>query len=147
MEAVNPFKVGDRVRAIDVGDVPQLTYGNIYQVVEVSPHYVTIKVGSEDEGGFYHWRFENALRVTQAAEPETPALTGGSSDYYKFPAGATEIMDLIEHKQMSFALGNIFKACYRLGDKAGTTRKYDLEKIIFFAQRELALENANEVSR
>ena len=66
-----------------------------------------------------------------------PVLTGGSSDYYKIPVGATDLLDLIEAKNMSFGLGNIFKACYRLGEKSGTTRKYDLEKIIFFAQREL----------
>jgi hypothetical protein len=64
-------------------------------------------------------------------------LTGGSSGYYKLPPGATDLLDLIEHKSMSFGLGNIFKACYRLGEKSGTTKKYDLEKIIFFAQREL----------
>ena len=68
------------------------------------------------------------------------ALTGGSSDYYKLPLGATDLLDLIEHKNMGFGIGNIFKACYRLGDKAGTTRKYDLEKIIFFANRELQME-------
>ena len=68
-----------------------------------------------------------------------PKLTGGSSDYYKFPAGTTEIMDLIEHKKMNFAVGNIGKAWYRLGDKPGVERRYDLEKIIYFAQRELAL--------
>ena len=60
---------------------------------------------------------------------------GGSSNYYKIPKGATELNDLIEHKQMSFALGNIFKACYRLGDKEGTNLQYDLNKIIYFAQR------------
>ncbi|WP_179295903.1 hypothetical protein [Mesorhizobium sp. WSM4312] len=48
-------------------------------------------------------------------------------------------MDLIEHKRMGFSIGNIFKACYRLGSKDGTTRAYDLRKIIYFAQRELDL--------
>ena len=70
-------------------------------------------------------------------EDKRPPLTGGSSDYYKIPVGATDLLDLIEHKGMSFGLGNIFKACYRLGEKVGTSRKYDLEKIIFFANREL----------
>lgn len=35
---------------------------------------------------------------------------GGSTSYYELPAGATELNDLIEHKGMSFTLGNIFKA-------------------------------------
>lgn len=60
---------------------------------------------------------------------------GGSTSYYLLPQGATELNDLIEHKQMSFALGNIFKACYRLGEKHGTDAIYDLNKIVYFANR------------
>lgn len=65
---------------------------------------------------------------------------GGSTDYYRLPAGATELNDLIEHKGMSFALGNIFKACYRFGEKDAASRMYDLNKIIYFAERLKALE-------
>lgn len=39
---------------------------------------------------------------------------------------------------MNFAVANIFKAAYRLGSKPGVDVTYDLEKIIWFAQRELA---------
>lgn len=60
---------------------------------------------------------------------------GGSTNYYAVPPGATDLADLIEHKDMSFALGNIFKACYRLGEKEGTDLIYDLNKIIYFAER------------
>jgi hypothetical protein len=63
---------------------------------------------------------------------------GSSTDYYKIPAGATDIIDLIEHKRMTFGIGNIFKACYRLGEKDGIDAAYDLRKIIFFAKRALA---------
>lgn len=67
----------------------------------------------------------------------TAAITsdGGSTSYYELPAGAKELNDLIEHKRMSFALGNIFKACYRFGEKDAASRLYDLNKIIFFAER------------
>ena len=30
------------------------------------------------------------------------------------PKGVTQLSDLIKHKNILFALGNIFKACYRL---------------------------------
>lgn len=63
---------------------------------------------------------------------------GWSSDYYELPEGAKELQDLIEHRNMNFAIGNIFKAAYRLGNKPGTARAYDLNKIIWYAQRELA---------
>jgi len=62
---------------------------------------------------------------------------GWSSDYYKIPQGATELGDLIEHREMNFNVGNIFKACYRLGSKPGVSDIYDLKKILWFVEREL----------
>lgn len=62
--------------------------------------------------------------------------TGWSTSYYELPEDARELQDLIEHKGMNFAVGNMFKACYRLGDKEGTDANYDLNKIIWFATRE-----------
>jgi len=61
---------------------------------------------------------------------------GGSTHYYELPPGAKELQDLIEFKDMNFAVGNIFKAAYRLNDKL-TDPTYDLNKIIWFAKRML----------
>lgn len=61
--------------------------------------------------------------------------TGGSTGYYDLPTDATCIQDLIEHKSMGFSLGNIFKACYRLGEKNGIDELYDVNKIIWYAER------------
>jgi len=74
---------------------------------------------------------------------------GWSSDYYKIPPGTTELGDLIEHRNMNFNVGNIFKAAYRLGSKPGVSDLYDLKKILWFVQREIArIENVkdNEIS-
>lgn len=73
------------------------------------------------------------------ARPIVPKATGLGNNYYKFPDEAKEIQDLIEHKNMPFSIANIFKACYRFGEKPNVTKKYDLEKIIWFANRELNL--------
>lgn len=62
---------------------------------------------------------------------------GGSSGYYELPPGAKEIQDLVEYRDMNFAVGNIFKAAYRLGRKAGNDLEYELRKIIWYAEREL----------
>ena len=67
-------------------------------------------------------------------DPPTCQGNGGSTSYYMLPDGATELNDLIEAKQMSFALGNIFKACYRFGEKSGVEKEYDINKIIYFAE-------------
>ena len=64
-------------------------------------------------------------------------LNGSNANYYKLPEGAKELQDLIEYRNMNFSVGNIFKACFRLSQKDGVDDVYDLEKIIFFANREL----------
>ncbi|WP_247997647.1 hypothetical protein [Brucella tritici] len=74
--------------------------------------------------------------IPDCSQPGTPVTSdGGSTSYYELPPQATELNDLIEHKGMSFALGNIFKACYRFGEKDAASRMYDLNKIIYFAER------------
>ena len=65
-------------------------------------------------------------------------LPGGSNpQQYGLPEGATELQDLIEYRNMNFATGNIFKACYRLGECDHSSAQRDLRKIIWFAEREL----------
>lgn len=63
---------------------------------------------------------------------------GGATDYYAVPPSATTLQDLIEFKHMNFAQGNIFKAIYRLNDTHHSDTIRDLNKIIWFAQRELS---------
>jgi hypothetical protein len=60
---------------------------------------------------------------------------GGSTKYYELPPNAKELNDLIEFKNMNFALANIFKACYRFGEKDGAEKLYDINKMIYFAER------------
>lgn len=69
--------------------------------------------------------------------------TGWSTDYYELPDGAKELQDLIEYREMNFSVGNIFKACYRLGRKDGATTLYDLNKIRWYVEREIARVSAN----
>lgn len=59
---------------------------------------------------------------------------GLSTSYYKLPSHASELRHLISHKGMSKSRGDIFKACYRLGEKDGTDILYDLNKMKFFIQ-------------
>ena len=58
---------------------------------------------------------------------------GGSSSYYELPVGATELDDLIVEKDMPWHVANIFKACYRLGEKNDV--EYEINKIKWFASR------------
>jgi len=62
---------------------------------------------------------------------------GGSTDYYKVPFWATTLQDLIEFKKMSFSQGNILNAIYRCNDETHSEYERELNKIIWFANREL----------
>jgi hypothetical protein len=57
------------------------------------------------------------------------------SSYYDVPAGARDLVDLMNHKGMSHSVGEAFCALYRLNDKDTPVR--NLEKAIYYASREL----------
>lgn len=69
-------------------------------------------------------------------EPQKFSSNGGSSAYYQLPEDAVELQDLIEYCNMNFAIGNIFKACFRQNRKSNVDDLYDINKIIWFANRE-----------
>ena len=74
---------------------------------------------------------------------DKPEAGGSTPKQYALPADALEIQDLIEFREMNFALGNIFKACYRQGHCNHSDALRDMRKIRWFAEREIArLEDA-----
>jgi len=73
-------------------------------------------------------------------EKQPEQNNGGSTDYYKIPINIRDLQDLIEYKAMNFSQGNIFKAAYCLNDikaRNHSTKIRDLNKIIWFARREI----------
>jgi hypothetical protein len=72
------------------------------------------------------------------------ASDGGSTDYYAVPEHATELRHLISHKGMSKSRGDIFKACYRLGEKSGVDTLYDLNKMKFFVEDLIEMHSRGE---
>lgn len=133
MSNEHPFEAGQIVyrRASPTDEFP---LGATTEIVDVNTRLIKVKAPL----GSRLWSDPKAW----AAIPEyAPAVSdGGSSDYYKLPPNPKELLDLIEYREMNFSVGNIFKACYRLGQKKGNDRKYDLRKIIYFAKRELERE-------
>lgn len=70
------------------------------------------------------------------AEQSGAFVPGGSTpSQYALPEGAKELQDLIEYRKMNFALGNIFKACYRIGTCSHSDTVRDLNKIKWFVER------------
>jgi hypothetical protein len=65
---------------------------------------------------------------------ETPG--GSNPKQYGLPEGSKDLQDLIEYRNMNFALGNIFKACYRFGTCDHSDELREINKILWFAERE-----------
>lgn len=63
---------------------------------------------------------------------------GSSADYYKLPVSATQLQDLISFKNMNAQIGEIFRACYRMGQASHSDALRDAKKILFYAQAEVA---------
>lgn len=62
---------------------------------------------------------------------------GASADYYVLPEGATQLQDLISHRDMNSQIGEIFRACYRYGIVSHSDKMRDAKKIRFYAQAEV----------
>lgn len=73
----------------------------------------------------------------EQAEKQKIKSDGGSSPYYLLPEGCVDLDDIIVKKNMPWHIANIFKACYRYGEKAGHDELYDARKIQWFIEREI----------
>lgn len=62
---------------------------------------------------------------------------GSTASYYQLPANAKELQDLISHRNMNSQIGEIFRACYRMGRAAHSDELRDARKILFYAQAEV----------
>ena len=63
---------------------------------------------------------------------------GSTASYYELPRGAKELQDLISHRNMNSQIGEIFRACYRMGRAAHSDELRDATKILFYAKAEVA---------
>ena len=63
---------------------------------------------------------------------------GSTASYYELPRGAKELQDLISHRNMNSQIGEIFRACYRMGRAAHSDELRDAKKILFYAKAEVA---------
>lgn len=62
---------------------------------------------------------------------------GSTADYYELPEGATQLQDLISHRDMNAQLGEIFRAAYRYGLSSHSDRLRDAKKIRFYIEAEI----------
>lgn len=77
---------------------------------------------------------------THCSVEEKGHNNGGKTDYYDLPVGSENLQDLIEHKNMSWNIANVFKAMYRYSDNHHSTKIRDLYKAKWFIEREINLQ-------
>lgn len=72
-------------------------------------------------------------------QAKTSDNNGGTTDYYRIPKNVEMLQDIIELRNLNFAQGNILKAawCFNVGRHNSTNYERELNKIIWFCQREL----------
>lgn len=62
---------------------------------------------------------------------------GSTASYYELPDGAAELQDLISYKNMNAQIGEIFRACYRMGEASHSNELRDAKKIKFYIDAEI----------
>lgn len=70
-------------------------------------------------------------------QPVNSTSDGSTASYYELPEGATELQDLISHRDMNSQIGEIFRSCYRYGLVSHSDKLRDAKKIRFYAQAEI----------
>jgi hypothetical protein len=130
------FQKGDEIRCVNVENYSIIDQAQLYTVKTMTSYGVELE-GIEATYPPHLFKLHSSVNSGSNHGVGMPAdNNGGSSDHYKLPPTAKDLQDLIEDRKMSFAQGNIFKAAYRMGFD-GRESKYDLNKIIWFAQRML----------
>lgn len=131
--SINAIKDGpslmERMSGMKHGEIMEITGDEFEQIMndDIDPFKLAHTPAQDHKGPVDNTDFE----------PHENA--GGSTpEQYALPEGARELQDLIEHRNMNFAVGNVFKACYRKGTCSHSDERRDLRKMIWFAKRELA---------
>ena len=70
--------------------------------------------------------------------PRSGVSDGSTAAYYELPEGATELQDLISHKDMNAQVGECFRSCYRYGESSHSDKLRDAKKIQFYINAEIA---------
>lgn len=90
-------------------------------------------------GESYDKHRKNIPSVSEYLKTDSSVNNGGSTDYYKIKQEWKDCQDIIEHRNMNFSQGNIFKAAFtfNLGRHEATNYRRELNKIKYFADREI----------
>ena len=108
--------------------------GETYYAKDLWGGLSTVRLTSEP-----YWSLVKRAKETVDKEPDGDTKVGS---YYNFPFKdwftVNDMLDYMSRKQWgwrSYIFKDIVKACFRFGQKEGTTEVYDAEKIIYYGVR------------
>lgn len=129
------YKIGDTLKRIDKNN-PDFIDGYIYEIATQRQQDKKFVIFDENSDPHY---FEDKDISLYFEKQDNSINNGGSTDYYKFKENWIECADVIEDREMNYNQGNIFKSafCFNIGRHNATDYKRELNKIIYFANREL----------
>jgi len=99
----------------------------------VPPHRI---LNDEEENNFLKV-YTNLMTEHNTPNTTSNKSDGSTADYYQLPQGATQLQDLISHRNMNAQLGEIFRACYRFGMASHSDQLRDAKKIKFYIDAEI----------
>lgn len=80
---------------------------------------------------------KNLIKLEQDSKTEISGKSDGlHADYYTLPKNATQLQDLISHRNMNAQIGEIFRECYRYGLASHSDELRGINKIFFYAKAE-----------
>ena len=139
------YKIGDKLKCgFDIIGIFKFTANEIYEIAtqrQQDGKFVIFDDNNEAE--FFD---EKQLSFYFALIDDKSLNNGGSTDYYKFKENWKECQYIIEDRELNFSQGNILKSafCFNIGRHSATDYTRELNKIIYFANRELErVKNAN----
>lgn len=139
------YKVGDKLKcSFDISGVCKFTNNSIYEIATQRQQDKKYVIFDDNNQPSYFDKDE--LGYFEIVNDFQSLNNGGSTDYYKFKENWKECADIIEDREMNYNQGNIFKSafCFNIGRHNATDYTRELNKIIYFANRELErIKNAN----
>ena len=128
------YKIGDKIKYI--GSWGNFTVNKTYEIAiqRLSNRNFVIFDDNNDAQDFTNDMINFHFEIV-----DNSINKGGSTDYYKFKENWKECADIIEDREMNYNQGNIFKSafCFNIGRHNATDYERELNKIIYFANREL----------
>lgn len=129
------YKIGDKLKYIGDCSLP-FQLGSTYEIASQRQQDKYFLI-FDDKNNALHIKPEEIYIYFE--KQDSSINNGGSTSYYNFNEDWKECQDIIEHRDMNFSQGNIFKSafCFNIGRHNATDYQRELNKIIYFANREL----------